>query len=320
MPAFFASPIPTAPHETKPRMALAIWKPFETFLERETKDSIMIEYNKTLTEEQIQSFRANGFLNYGRVLTDAQLVALRQSLDRVLCGQSAASPEAIGNIGGGAQDVVTQVVNVWEAEAAFRDHLANPVIVPLVAQLMGTDTVRVWHDQMQLKPPRIGGPTVWHQDHPYWHVIQPADLISAWVALEDATIENGAMSMVRRSHLWGQYDGGTIGINPDFSPAYDPAFIPEGETVEIVPCEVPAGSVVFHHCRTWHGAPANRSEKPRPAIAVHYMPGYTRYEPAAQTHMVERHIHVAPGEVLTGEHFPTVMESGRMVEAQKTTK
>ena len=99
--------------------------------------------------------------------------------------------------------------------------------------------MRVWHDQMQLKPAHIGGPTIWHQDHPYWPVIQPADLVSAWVALEDATAENGAMSMVRRSHLWGQYDGGTVGINADYSPAYDPAFVPGGETVEVVSCEVP---------------------------------------------------------------------------------
>lgn len=274
----------------------------------------MTEYNKTLTDEQVQSFRANGFLNYGRVLTDAQLIALRQSLDRVLSGQSAASPESLRNFSGANNSVVTQVVNVWEAEPVFREHLSNAVIVPMVAQLIGTDTVRVWHDQMQLKPALIGGPTVWHQDHPYWPVIQPADLVSAWVALEDATIENGAMSMVRRSHLWGQYNDGTIGINEDYTPAYDPAFLPEGETVEIVPCEVPAGGVVFHHCRTWHGAPANHSTFPRPAIAVHYMPGYTRYEPSGSTHMVEHHIHVAPGEVLTGEHFPTVMENGKMVQ------
>ncbi len=152
-----------------------------------------------LTDEQVQSFRANGFLNYGRVLTDEQLDALRESLARVLRGDSAASPEAITNIGGGENSVVTQVVNVWEAEPAFREHLSNETIVPMVAQLMGTDTVRVWHDQMQLKPAFIGGPTIWHQDHPYWPVIQPADLVSAWVALEDATVENGAMSMVRRS-------------------------------------------------------------------------------------------------------------------------
>ena len=268
-----------------------------------------------LTDEQVQSFRDNGFLNYGRVLTDEQLQTLRESLDRVLSGQSAASPDALRNIGGEAS-VVTQVVNVWEAEPAFRQHLANAVIVPLVAQLMGTDTVRVWHDQMQLKPPRVGGPTLWHQDHPYWPIIQPAELVSAWVALEDATVENGAMSMVPRSHKWGNAHAGRgqIGTNGEtHGPDPDPSVVPEGETVEVVACEVKAGSVVFHHCLTWHGAPPNPTDNPRPAIAVHYMPGHTRYQPQGETHLVEQHVHVAPGEVLTGEHFPTVMEGGVMV-------
>lgn len=265
-----------------------------------------------LTDTQLQSFRDDGFLVYGRVLSDEQLNALRDALNRTVTGESEAAPDANRNLTGDPNNVVTQIVNIWEAEPAFRDHLSNTAIVPLVAQLMGTDTVRVWHDQVQIKPPRIGGPTIWHQDFPYWPVIQPADLVSAWVALEDATVENGCMSMVRGSYKWGPYNGGTVGNTETHGPAYDPAFIPEGETVEVVPCEVKAGSVVFHHCLTWHGAPPNRSEHNRPAIAVHYMPGWTRYEPQGKTHLVEEHIAVAPGEILTGEHFPTVMQAGKI--------
>ena len=267
-----------------------------------------------LTNEQVASFRRDGFLNlHEKVLSNAELNDLRAALDRVMNGQSTATPERIANIGGGENSVVTQIVNIWEAEPAFRRHLYHPVITKMVAQLMGADTVRVWHDQVQVKPPRIGGPTIWHQDHPYWPVIQPADLVSAWVALEDATPENGCMSMVPRSHTWGPYQGhGTVGIDPEtWGPANDPALLPPGETVEIVPCPVKAGGVVFHHCLMWHGAPPNRSERPRPAIAVHYMPGHTRYEPTPKGHLVEHNISVAPGEILTGEHFPTVLENGR---------
>ena len=269
-----------------------------------------------LTEEQVQSFRHNGFLNYGRVMTDAQLAELREALERVLTGRSAASPDAITNLGDAAAPI-TQVVNVWEAEPAFRAHLFHPVIVPMVAQLMGADTVRVWHDQMQLKPPRIGGPTLWHQDHPYWPIIQPADLVSAWVALEDATVENGAMSMAPGSHHWGNCHAarGQIGTNNEtHGPDPDPSVIPPGETVTTVACEVPAGGVVFHHCLCWHGAPPNTSARPRPAIAVHYMPGHTRYQPEGRTHLVKRHITVAPGELLQGNHFPTVMQDGQIKE------
>ena len=45
-----------------------------------------------LTDEQVQSFRQNGFLNYGRVLTDEQLAELREALDRVLNGRSTPLP------------------------------------------------------------------------------------------------------------------------------------------------------------------------------------------------------------------------------------
>ena len=57
-----------------------------------------------------------------------------------------------------------------------------------------------------------------------------------------------------------------------------------------------------------------RRSRRRPAIAVHYMPGWTRYEPQGRTHLVEQHITVAPGEVLQGDHFPTVMQDGRLQE------
>ena len=267
-----------------------------------------------LTESQVADFRRQGFLNHGAVLTPDETQVLRDALTRTLSGQSDKKPESLGNISGG-NGVVVQIVNEWEVEPAFHKHLFHPKIVAMVAQLMNTDTVRVWHDQVQIKPSHIGGPTVWHQDFPYWQVVSPAEMVSAWVALDDATVANGCMSMVARSHTWGEYNGGTVGSNPDgWGPAHDPAFVPAGETVDIVPCEVPAGGVVFHHCLTWHGAAPNHTGRGRPAIAVHYMPGHTRYTPGARQHLVEKHITVAAGERLIGEHFPTVMENGHILK------
>ena len=148
-----------------------------------------------LTRDQIAQFHRDGFLNYGApVLTDDELNDLRDALARVMRGESEGAPDANRNLlGKDSELVVTQVVNIWEAEPAFAAHLYNDRIVPMVAALMGSDTIRVWHDQIQIKPPIVGGPTIWHQDFPYWPVIAPADLVSAWVALEDADVENGCM-------------------------------------------------------------------------------------------------------------------------------
>ena len=263
-----------------------------------------------LTEAQVQEFRERGVLLGPQVYSDAEADALRERLHAVIKGRSTARPELLRNMLGESEQVVIQIVNIWEADELFRRHLAQPQICAMVAQLIGHPVLRVWHDQVQYKPPRVGGPTAWHQDHPYWPVIQPADLVSAWVALDDATVENGCMWMVPRSHLWGPHKGGTIGTDPEtFAPQPDLSLVPPGESVQPVPCEVRKGQVMFHHCLTWHGSPSNRSDRGRPAIAVHYMPGYTRYEPD-RTHVMERRIEVQPGEVLRGAFFPTVWDSG----------
>jgi ectoine hydroxylase-related dioxygenase (phytanoyl-CoA dioxygenase family) len=267
-----------------------------------------------LTQAQVAEFKERGFLQAGRIMSDEQADALCSRLMDVMEGHGKAQPERIGGWGG--ERKVIQIVNIWEADDLFYEHLFNPTILEMVAQVIGTDTLRVWHDQVQYKPPRVGGPTDWHQDHPYWPIIQPADLVSAWVALDDADEENGCMWMVPGSHKWGPHKGGTIGTNPeDFMPTPDLSLLPPGIDITPVPMPVKKGHVGLHHCLTWHGSPKNDSDRGRPGIAVHYMPGYTRYEKdPGKTHLVEHNVEVRPGEILKGTHFPTVMENGHVAD------
>ncbi len=265
-----------------------------------------------LTSDQAAEFHRRGFIEGGRVMIDEAADTLRERLFDVMEGRGKAAPESIG--GWGTERKVVQIVNIWEADDLFYEHLYNPAVLEMVAQLVGDDTLRVWHDQVQYKPPVIGGPTDWHQDHPYWPIIQPADLVSAWVALDDADVENGCMWMVPGSHKWGPHKGGTLGTDPaTFTPTPDLTLLPPGIDTTAVPLPVKKGHVGLHHCLTWHGSPPNGSDRGRPAIAVHYMPGYTRYEkePGRQ-HLVEHNIEVAPGEILKGRHFPTVWEQGHV--------
>lgn len=264
-----------------------------------------------LTDADVRFFQENGYLPARPLLSAEEVERLRERCYALIESRAEGQPLLNRELYRDERGwVVVQVVNAWQADRAFYELLFHPRLTEAIARLMDTDTVRVWHDQIQFKPPRHGGPTIWHQDFPYWPVLEPADMVSAWIALDDADVENGCMHMVPRSHRWGIYDGGTVGSRPDdWGPAYDPRFVPEGERVEVVPCPVPAGWVMFHHCLTWHGTPPNLSERPRPAIAIHFMPGYTRYVPRAP-HVCEEHIHVAPGEILQGDHFPTVWHKG----------
>ncbi|MBE7467165.1 MAG: phytanoyl-CoA dioxygenase family protein [Planctomycetes bacterium] len=268
-----------------------------------------------LTSAQIDEFHLRGFAKGRRVLDDAEIERLRSEMQLVMEGKSKEKPVLNRNLLGGASEygpqadpgkkVVVQIVNIWEASPTFMELCRNPEITATVSRLCNhADKLRIWHDQIQFKPPVVGGRTGWHQDFPAWPILQPADLISAWVALDDAEIDNGAMWMVPGSHRWGKVP---LRTGDNFEPKFDEALLPEGVTVKPEPMVVKKGEVAFHHCMTWHGSPENKTDRPRRAFAIHYMPGYTIYAPRA-AHPVEKHVRVKPGEVLEGEKFPVVYE------------
>ncbi|GMA59583.1 phytanoyl-CoA dioxygenase family protein [Alicyclobacillus fastidiosus] len=268
-----------------------------------------------LTKQQLETFEKNGFLKGDVVLRDEEVDELRKDLDRVMEGKSVKKPVLNRNMleehGHGMamtkRPTVIQIVNMWMTSDAYLRHAANPTICEEVAQLCRTTALRIWHDQVQYKPPLIGGPGNWHQDHPAWPIIQPADLVSAWVALDDATVENGCMWMVPGSHKWGNQSQYISDTN-DFKAMHnDPTQLPDGAKVECVPFEIKKGQVGYHHCLTWHGSGPNRSQRKRRAIAVHYMPEHIRFEPSGH-HPMEDYIMVPAGERLTGESFPLVYE------------
>lgn len=275
-----------------------------------------------LTNDQMKQFEEVGYLKGDVVLSEEVVDLLREELNKVMEGKSTKKPvlnrdmlENNSELGMkmSQNEKVIQIVNIWMASEAYLAHAANSKICEEVAQLAGTDTLRVWHDQIQYKPPVTGGPTAWHQDHPAWPIIQPADLISAWVALDDATIENGCMWMVPGSHKWGNHDK-YLTADSKFMPVHEkPELLPKEANVEAVPFEIKKGQVGFHHCLTWHGSPNNESQRKRRAIAVHYMPGYTRYEPTG-AHPMEQFIEVKPGEIITDESFPVVYKKNSSVE------
>ena len=148
-----------------------------------------------LTHEQAAEFHRNGFLNGGRVLDDAEVQELRDELKRVLDTGPEGFPE------GGPRPVLfhNMVRDRSRSDAsADREYLGvseayhrlihHPFIVEAISQLTKADELMVWHDQIQYKPAGYGGVTGWHQDAPLWPIIRPMTPVSAWVAMDDATL------------------------------------------------------------------------------------------------------------------------------------
>ncbi|MGC8780788.1 MAG: phytanoyl-CoA dioxygenase family protein [Anaerolineae bacterium] len=259
----------------------------------------------SLTELQMDLYRRNGFVNGGPVLDEETVEILREETLRVIRDRdnpAVKQPVLLRNLTNDDERPIWQIVNIYQASPAFQALVTNPVIAQMAAQLSGATELRIWHDQIQYKPQEHGGRLHWHQDSPAWPTLQPKHAqITAWVALDDADLDNGCMYMVPGSHLWGDHDGFLRSV-PDGAPLPDTY---DGHPVYVVTCPVKKGHVHFHHSLTWHGSGANTSRRPRRAIAIHYMTEQTIYD-ARGNHPMKPFIGVADGEKIVGEAFPLV--------------
>ena len=215
-----------------------------------------------LTDQQVAEFKANGYVKGGQVLTDQQVDVLCSEITRVISDrdkQDVPQPVLARNLSGDDKALVWQIVNIWEASSPFRELISHPRIVAEIAQLTQASELRIWHDQIQYKPAHIGGVNMWHQDAPFWPILAPMTEVSAWVALDDVDEDNGCMSMVPGSHLWGNHiDFLNTLSNYDAMPG---EYL--GHAINVVRRPVKKGEVHYHHALTWHGSHANTSGRPR---------------------------------------------------------
>jgi hypothetical protein len=258
----------------------------------------------TPTAELAARYRRDGFVNGGPLLDEAEVAVLRKELDRVIAEQrepGVPQPYRVANIGKAGMPV-WQIVNIWQASAAFAAILRKPRLVELLTAMSGGGSeLRLWHDQIQYKPAATGGVNWWHQDCPYWPPLTPADeLHTAWIALDDADADNGCMSMVPGSHRWGDAIK-HLEAQKDFH--HLPADY-QGNAVQAVLTPVKAGSVHFHHSYTWHGSQANTSGRPRRAIAFHVMTDRVRRKEG--NHLLAGEIASAIGAPVRGPLFPLI--------------
>lgn len=257
-----------------------------------------------LSESQVAEFHAKGYLLGGRVLDKDQVDLLGREIFRVIENQKSNTPQPVRiSSAGTAEKFFVQIVNIWEASGACRDLLCHPRIVEEVAQLTGALQLRVWHDQVQYKPPEKGGVNMWHQDWPYWPILSAPHQVTAWIAMDDVDESNGCMSMVAGSHLWGNQ----IKFLHTIKKFQEMPESLEGRPIQVERRPVPWGHVHYHHGLTWHGSHANESSRPRRGLAIHYMTQETRYV-ASGGHLMKQFVEVADGEILQGEHFPLVWD------------
>ena len=150
----------------------------------------------------------------------------------------------------------------------FRDWTRSPQVMEIVRDLGYKRPLPV-QSMFIFKQPGIGGEVVPHTDSTFL-ATDPPSVVGLWLALEDATLENGCLWALPGSHAQGVHrqfvrsEGGKVTFVGE---------APEYDTSALVPLEVQAGTLVLLHGANVHCSKENTSGKSRHAFSVHVVEG-----------------------------------------------
>ena len=257
-----------------------------------------------LTEDQVKSFKENGFLSGVKMLDESQIERLRKELTQLSDTNSPGHElfyEFHSNESADPQTILFHALGAWRITGGFHDVLWNPRFLVAASQLLDNKPVRFWHDQLFYKPAKKGGVVAWHQDYSYWTRTKPIAHLTCWCALDDATEENGCLQYIKGSHRWGLLPkpvlaGDLHGIRDLLDDEQKNQF----DHPVLTP--VKAGEAIFHHSLTLHGSGENKSNKPRRAFVINVFADGVRSD--SDEPLLEGVPVVAKGEKMSGQFFP----------------
>jgi len=224
---------------------------------------IAIEWRTEATTVKNQ-FDSDGYLVHNGLLTTAEIESLRSEAERLGKGNTDSSTSH--SIPTAEQDVLS-VHFPYKMSELMYSALSHPRIVAILNEVIGPN-VKCMQSMLFFK--RSGHPgRAWHQDEAFIPT-RDRSLTAAWIALDDATVDNGCLWIIPGSNrpavIWPQ--------EPTTDPGFDEVPRSYGFPNEdkAVPLEVQAGDVVFFDGYVLHKSNMNRSpDCPRRALISHYM-------------------------------------------------
>ncbi|MEX0325810.1 MAG: phytanoyl-CoA dioxygenase family protein [Puniceicoccaceae bacterium] len=157
---------------------------------------------------------------------------------------------------------VRKVMYFADEEPVFRDMLSQEGPIVRIAEELLEDNALLFQDMALIKPPRIGATKPWHQDNAYFSV-SPLDAVcGVWIAVDEATVQNGCMHMLR-----GQHHKGPMKHEHKRDCEIN---VRKLDLSTLVPVPLKPGSALFFSGLIPHETPPNRSAHRRRALQFHF--------------------------------------------------
>lgn len=266
----------------------------------------------SITDKDLASYHEKGYWISPKLISDDRIEKLRGAHERIWNGEVDGDGYTRNGMLKLPDDMLKlrKLDNGWWINDEIRDLVTDPLIGQIAADLMETDEVRLWHDQVLYKPgvgnkETFAGNVGWHQDYGYWQCSSTSNMVTVWLALQDTDLNNGGMMTIVGSHKWGLIPESNTFFDTNLD-ALRNKYSTEGRTWIEEPCILKAGQASFHHALTFHGSGPNKTDSPRLSVVAHLMPKETAFKSNIQWHPNVTHLGPRPcdGQKFDNDYFP----------------
>ncbi|MEZ4870327.1 MAG: phytanoyl-CoA dioxygenase family protein [Caldilineaceae bacterium] len=228
----------------------------------------------SITDAHVAQFHAQGYLVVHNAFAPAEVQAGLEGLFSLIAGNNpgfkglmfekkaqdmdvdSLPPEE-------RQDYVRKFMWFVDYEPRLQALASHPQLLGAVQRLIGEEPA-LFQDMALIKPPRIGREKPWHQDHAYFELSLTTTVVGVWIALDEATTENGCMVVYPGSHRAGPV--------VHFQRRDWQICDTHTREQEILAVPLKPGGCLLFHSLIHHGTPANVTTQRRRAVQFHYKP------------------------------------------------
>ena len=220
-----------------------------------------------LTAAQIAEYHEKGYVVPDYRLGADTLAAIRRDHDRLLVEH----PEFRDNCPA-----------LLSHDMAFLNYARDGEILDMAEQLIGPD-IALWNMSFFAKPAHNGKQTPYHQDGEYWP-IRPLATCTVWIAVDDATLENGCLRFIPGSHKDRRLMAHEQKNDPNYTLQQElrPSEYDDNDAEDLV---LEAGQMSLHDVYLAHGSEVNTSNKPRRGMTLRLMPTTSVFDRAVAQEM-----------------------------------
>ena len=218
---------------------------------------------KLLTEEQRSDYERDGYIVVRNLFSEEEIGLLGKAArnDNEMDKSSSERDDGEGN-------AVRLALWNHPGDGIYGMFARCRKMVDRVEEIL-REEVYHYHSKMILKDAKVGGAWAWHQDYGYWYqngLLSP-NLCSVMIAVDQATIENGCMQVIKGSHKLGRINHILSGDQA----GADMERVEEAKKrLDLVHVTMEPGDALFFHSNTLHASDANESDHPRWAMICCY--------------------------------------------------